>query len=287
MIKTSPVFQPFENQNVFNRKNTNNTSQYIKNQKSANITKSYTRDKRGINQNVKYPALKERLLAVGIGFAVIGAVLLTKRLMIPAKYRELFKSLNKINDFEEFVQTAYKGIVKCENMQNIAPEKINIVNRINNASGAGGYQPLDNSISILEEIRKFGKFTVFNTIRHELEHCRQCNWMLRYLGKDEYFKVWSKNHTFFNPQNNDKFTQYLRKSLFEKLERGFSFTLSQPKLEITSKKDLSRLNGYIASQGITGMAATKTLIEKEAYKIGDKAGSWYWAFNLGLHSSLH
>lgn len=271
-------------------------AQYIKNQKEGSTVKQTSLIKNTNTSTItKVPTAKERAMTVGIGLGIIGviagAVFLIKRCTIPSKYKELFKSLNKINDFKEFVQSAYKGIVKCENMQDIAPKEVNIVEKINGGSGIGGYQPLDNSISIDATMKEFGRFEIFNALRHELEHCKQCNWMLRCLGKDEYLKIWGKNNPFYNPQNNDKFTQHLKKSLSDKLENGFSHTLSQPKLEITDQRELNRLHSYIASQGITsekyGMASTKTPIEKEAYKAGNKVRAWYSAFNLGLHSSLN
>ena len=275
-------------------------AQYIKTQKESNAVKQTSLIKNTNTSTIaKVPTAKERAMTVGIGLGIIGviagAVFLIKRCTIPPKYKELFKSLNKINDYEEFVQSAYKGIVKCENMQDIAPKEISFSYGLGRGV-IGAYNPRCNTIEITKDeevIKNYPKSAMFGTIRHELEHCKQCNWMLRHMGKDKYLQHVHKDSVELSFklargkfQNMD--SQEIIKEFFEKkaeeLEKGFSYTLSQPKLEL-SKKELDKLCWYMASQGITpekyGEAYAKSPIEKEAHRVGDKVEAWYKRFNSG------
>ncbi|MBR6301583.1 hypothetical protein IKR55_02485 [bacterium] len=84
---------------------------------------------------------------------------------------------------DEFTNQAYQIIVKHLRLEDRAPELI-IDNTLKNC---GEYYPVENVIKIRTNRKRK---QIINTIRHEIEHFRQSDIIIRALGIEEYAKIY-------------------------------------------------------------------------------------------------
>ena len=100
------------------------------------------------------------------------------------KFRPLMAKLVAIEgNGDEFTQQAYSIITKYLRIANRAPELV----IDNNLKNYGEYLPTENVIKIRTNRKRK---EIINTIRHELEHFRQSDLIIRALGIEEYAKIY-------------------------------------------------------------------------------------------------
>lgn len=230
-------------------------------------------------------------LASTIALLIPLSFLFIRRYTVPKDYRQFFKSLEKITDKKEYAKQAYEGLVKILNMQDIAPAKVTTENLGLSAfettpSTIAEYTLLKNSITLNESAINFfedDKGSIIGSLRHELEHCKQSNFLLNYITPEEYAKATMESQ-YGKLDYNAPFAQGLLRYNIKTVQKGYKTTLSKPKTAPTPEIQ-DRINKYIDARKNYSTKTYKTykenLLEKEAFEAEAKIKKMYNKYYLG------
>lgn len=225
---------------------------------------------------------------------------------IPDDLKTVFAKLKNKNG-DEFVDEAYKEIVKHLGLEGIAPGKI----ERNGADGlmtiTGGFIPTQNKIGYSDGFfTKLDRRKQINLLSHELKHCKQTTDFLRTegIGIEEYAKAWAESCVQMELNNPfkgmlykkilekggkeaDELLENLRKKVFEQiktsLEENYSEVLKMPKISADSdegKKIHELFKGCKNYEGL-GMLGfgsdnyKNNPLEVDAYAFGDKIEEFF------------
>ncbi len=251
-----------------------------------------------IPSDKKHPRLKQKkkttannFLAGTIALLIPLSFLFIRRYTVPKDYRQFFKSLEKITDKKEYAKQAYEGLVKLLNMQDIAPAKITTENLGLSAfdttpSTIATHACLENSITLNESainLFKDDKGGIIGSLRHELEHCKQSNFLLEHIDAEEYVKIVLEKQ-YAQANHDSPFFKALLEYYKRQVQEGYKQSLSKPKSAPTPEIQ-DKINKYIdATKNYsteTEKAYKENLLEKEAFGAQAKIEKMYRKYYLG------
>ena len=248
-------------------------------------------DKKTPEAKTKEKTTVNNFLASTIALLIPLSFLFIRRYAVPKDYRQFFKSLEKITDKKEYAKQSYEGLVKILNMQDIAPEKLTTETLGASAfettpSTIAGHAFLENSINLNESAINFfedDKGSIVGSLRHELEHCKQSNFLLQHIDAEKYAKIVLENK--YGQMNYDApFFKALLEHSKKTVQEGYKTTLNKPKTAPTPEIQ-DRINKYIKKKKNysteTEKAYKENLLEKEAFEAQAKIEKMYNKYYLG------
>lgn len=273
------------------------------------LEKSPKQDEVQINSKNKKGNINKVLIAIGaagIGVATVVGVLKGKankaKLLnsIPDDLKTIFSEIKDKNG-DEFIDEAYKQMVKYMGLQEIAPSKINRTGIDGVMTITGGFNPVQNTIGYSDGFfKKVDKRKQLNMISHELRHCKQTTDFLRTegIGIDEYAKVWTENCVqnqlkdpifktlTYDPAvkagKGEEILEQLRKNTYKEFKQEFKknysevFKLPQISANSDEGKRIHKLfegcKNYegLGMFGLGSEGYRNNPIELDAYELGDK-----------------
>lgn len=273
------------------------------------LEKSPKQDEVQINFKNKKGNINKVLIAIGaagIGVATVVGVLKGKankaKLLnsIPDDLKTIFSEIKDKNG-DEFIDEAYKQMVKYMGLQEIAPSKINRTGIDGVMTITGGFNPVQNTIGYSDGFfKKVDKRKQLNMISHELRHCKQTTDFLRTegIGIDEYAKVWTENCVqnqlkdpifktlTYDPAvkagKGEELLEQLRKNTYKEFKQEFKknysevFKLPQISANSDEGKRIHKLfegcKNYegLGMFGLGSEGYRNNPIELDAYELGDK-----------------
>ncbi len=215
---------------------------------------------------------------------------------------EVFKKIEDKKDFD-FINSAYKELVKLMDLEGIAPEKISWEKNEGRAI-VGDYRFYDNSIVFYSDyFKKFDKATQLGFIAHELTHCKQLSNMLRTEGisVEKIANAYAVSDLKAMLINNEKVKKMYNNAKKEGREREFisqmiavgtkktalelsvahENTLKLPKHPLNSKNGQKAQQDLIAQYNYNGaddVIYNNSPLEKEAIKIENIVTKSYLAY---------
>ncbi len=273
------------------------------------LEKSPKQDEVQINSKNKKGNINKVLIAIGaagIGVATVVGILKGKankaKLLnsIPDDLKTIFSEIKDKNG-DEFIDEAYKQMVKYMGLQEIAPSKINRTGIDGVMTITGGFNPVKNAIGYSDGFfKKVDKRKQLNMISHELRHCKQTTDFLRTegIGIDEYVKVWTENCVqnqlkdpifkalTYDPAvkagKGEELLEQLRKNTYKEFKQEFKknysevFKLPQISANSDEGKRIHKLfegcKNYegLGMFGLGSEGYRNNPIEVDAYELGDK-----------------
>ena len=206
----------------------------------------------------------------------------------------LIEKLAKIKDKQgiEFVDDAYKELVKYFDLQEIAPAKITW-QKTANRPFVGDYNAFNNSLVLYEDyFFKMNKAQQAGILAHELTHCQQLANILRTEGiplqkvAAAYATSDLKALLTYNPKAKDLYAQaklagkeqeFIKniltqktKLIYSELAQAHSKTLTLSKHPLNSEKGLKAQKDLIAQYNYNGAnpkSYNESILEKEAFEV--------------------
>lgn len=206
----------------------------------------------------------------------------------------LIANLTKIKDKsgKEFVEDAYRELVKYFDLQEIAPDKITW-QKTANRPFIGDYSAFNNSLVLYEDyFFKMNKAQQVGILAHELTHCKQLTNILMTEGipiqkvAAAYATSDLKALLTYNPKAKALYTQAKQdgkerefiknilgqktKLIYSELAQAHGKTLSLPKHPLNSENGLKAQKDLIAQYNYNGADPKlykESVLEKEAFEI--------------------
>lgn len=190
---------------------------------------------------------------------------------IPAETKALLSDVIHLPR-EKFGQAFYTKLVKAHGLEGVAPKELQISSLLGFKRGpilCGGYGKVTNEILFDRKFVTASRASQAAMVRHELEHLKQTDLIIRTYGLDRYIEA-------LEVEQKKKFLA----SEIDDIKEAFKCFADRPKIDLNSelgKKAAQYLEGAenytnIFSGCKNFLKYRRNILEKEAYRVGDNIG---------------